>query len=44
MMPVAVNAPFCVSESDDAGRAKSEMPASTRPHFMTGALGGTPGC
>lgn len=39
-MPVAASAPFCVSESDDAGRAKSEMPASTRPHFITGALEG----
>lgn len=38
MRPVAVKAPFWVSESFSAGRAKSEIPARTRPHFMTGAL------
>jgi hypothetical protein len=28
---------FCVTESFSAGRAKSEMPAMTNAHFMTGA-------
>lgn len=31
--PVAVNAAFCVRDSDSAGRAKSLMPAKTRPHW-----------
>jgi len=37
-MPVAVRAAFCVREREDAGRAKSETPVRTRPHFATGAL------
>jgi hypothetical protein len=35
--PVAMRAPFCESESDSTGRAKSAAPARTRPHFMMGA-------
>jgi hypothetical protein len=36
--PVAINAMFCVRESLSAGRRKSDAPARTTPHFMTGAL------
>lgn len=36
--PVVVSAAFCVTESFSAGRAKSEMPANTSPHFIIGAL------
>ena len=36
--PVVVSAAFCVSESFSAGRAKSDTPASTSAHFITGAL------
>jgi len=35
--PVAMSAAFCVRESFSAGRRKSEAPARTTPHFMTGA-------
>lgn len=38
MEPVAIRAMFCVRDSFSAGRRKSEAPASTTPHFMTGAL------
>src|SRR5690606_945387 len=37
MRPVQVRAMFWVTESFSAGRAKSEMPAITSAHFMTGA-------
>jgi hypothetical protein len=36
--PVAIRARFCVMESFSAGRTKSDAPAMTTPHFMTGAL------
>ena len=36
--PVAINAKFCVRESLSAGRTKSDAPARTTPHFITGAL------
>jgi hypothetical protein len=36
--PVAIKAMFCVMESFSAGRTKSDAPAMTTPHFMTGAL------
>jgi hypothetical protein len=36
--PVAIKAMFCVIESFSAGRTKSDAPAMTTPHFMTGAL------
>lgn len=38
ILPVAVNARFCVKESFSAGRKKSLTPARTRAHFITGAL------
>jgi len=38
--PVAIKATFCVIESFSAGRRKSLAPASTTPHFITGALVG----
>lgn len=38
MEPVAIRAMFCVRESLSAGRKKSAAPASTTPHFITGAL------
>lgn len=38
MRPVAVRAAFCVNDSLSAGRAKSEIPAMTIAHFITGAL------
>ena len=38
MDPVARRAAFCVRESFSAGRRKSEAPARTTPHFITGAL------
>lgn len=34
IMPVQVRAKFCVKESFSAGRAKSEMPARTRAHYL----------
>lgn len=40
MMPVVVRAAFWVRERDSAGRAKSETPTRTRPHFIIGALAG----
>lgn len=36
--PVAVRARFWVKDNFSAGRAKSDMPAMTSAHFMTGAL------
>ena len=36
--PVAIKATFWVKESFSAGRRKSDAPAMTTPHFMTGAL------
>ena len=36
--PVAIKAKFCVIDSFSAGRKKSEAPAATTPHFITGAL------
>jgi hypothetical protein len=36
--PVAIRARFWVMESLSAGRTKSDAPARTTPHFMTGAL------
>lgn len=41
MAPVHMSAKFWVKDSDSAGREKSDAPASTIPHFMTGALGGS---
>lgn len=34
MAPVAIRAPFWVSESFSAGRLKSEMPAMTSAHYL----------
>lgn len=36
--PVAIKARFCCRDSFSAGRRKSAAPASTTPHFITGAL------
>ena len=33
-----MRAAFCVRESLSAGRRKSDAPARTTPHFITGAL------
>ena len=36
--PVAVRARFCVKDNFSAGRARSDIPARTIHHFITGAL------
>ena len=40
IVPVPIRARFCVRESFSAGRKKSDTPARTRAHFITGALHG----
>jgi hypothetical protein len=38
ILPVAINARFCVNDNFSAGLRKSLAPANTTPHFITGAL------